>query len=139
MKTTIEKGEAVSMFLCKAHVVIKNLLAWDKREKYPGVVAGAFWLNMVMQSIVYFAYTYSPFNGREGLLDLDTIKVLALSAFAFSVIIFYFSIRNEEKYQQEEYWFTNKSEEEQTFIKVSVGCFMLITFFTGVISVVYHT
>ncbi|KAF7785264.1 hypothetical protein PRUB_a5037 [Pseudoalteromonas rubra] len=126
------------MFLCKANVVIKNLLPRDKREKYYGVVAGAFWLNMVMQSVVYFAYTYSPLHGRGELLDFDIIKVLALSAFAFSVIIFYFSIRNEEKYQQAESWFTNKGEEEQAFIKVSVGCFMLITFFTGVFSMIYH-
>ncbi|MBA6399844.1 hypothetical protein [Colwellia sp. BRX10-4] len=111
--------------LCKWHVIVKYILNHDSKEKFFPIMTCAFWLNIVIQSLLYITYI----NPNSVSLSSELPKILILAFFFFTIVLFYFAVKNDLRYQRAEAWFTSLSINTSRKIKVIVGTSMLLSFF----------
>lgn len=110
--------------LCKWHVIVKYILGHDSKELFRPVIACAFWLNIVLQSLIHIAYI-DPF----GISINSEITEFVIIAFFLSTIgLLYVAIKNEPRYSKADKWFTSLNNDVSTKVKIAVGALMLLSF-----------
>jgi hypothetical protein len=119
--------------LCKWHVVVKYLLGHESQEKFFPIMTCAFWLNVVIQSLLFITYI-EPNNVS---LSSELPKILILVFFFSSICLLYFAVKNDLRYQKAEVWFTSLSINTSKQIKIVVGTIMFISFFLLMIWAIY--
>jgi hypothetical protein len=119
--------------LCKWHVVVKYLLGHESQEKFFPIMTCAFWLNVVIQSLLFITYI-EPNNVS---LSSELPKILILVFFFSSICLLYFAVKNDLRYQKAEVWFTSLSIKTSKQIKIVVGTIMFISFFLLMIWAIY--
>ncbi|MDR6984307.1 hypothetical protein J2X32_002951 [Rheinheimera pacifica] len=129
---------SISVFLCRVHVVLKYMLRHDKKERFFPVMTGAFWLNVVLQSSAYLIYTQMPSYDDSISLNNEAVKLTIVLLFFASIVFFYLGIRKDKEYLKAERWFSNKSKEQRSFLLVSSGLFMALTFLGLLFAAIYR-
>ncbi len=119
--------------LCKWHVIVKYILGHEAEEKFLPVMTCAFWLNIVIQSLLYIIYI-EPNNVS---LSSELPKILIIIFFFSSMGLLYFAVNNNRRYQVAEKWFTSLNESYAIQIKIIVGVVMLLSFFTLMVWALY--
>lgn len=112
--------------LCKWHVIVKYILNHDAGERFFPIMTCAFWLNIVLQSIIYIAII-NPFGIR---LDSNLYEVVIVAFFFSTTALFHVAAKNELRYKKAEDWFINLNNCTSTKLKVWVSTLMLLAFFT---------
>ena len=129
---------SISLFLCRAHVVIKYMLQHSEGERFFPVMTGAFWLNVVLQSSIYLIYIQLPGYDSGISINNELVKFAIVLFFFLSIVLFYLGIKKVEEYAKAEDWFLNKNKEQQVFLKVASGSFMAVTFLGFLICAIYQ-
>lgn len=119
--------------LCKWHVIVKYILGHESEEKFFPVMTCAFWLNVVIQSLLFITYI-EPNN-----VSLSSVlpKILIIICFFSSIGLLYFAVNNNRRYQVAEKWFTSLNATYAIQIKIIVGVVMLLSFFTLMVWALY--
>ena len=129
----------ISFFLCRVHVVLKYMLRHDKEERFFPVIAGAFWLNVVLQSALYLIYIQMPSYDKNSVsLNSETIKMAVVIVYFVLIGLFYFGIGKAGEYSKAENWFLEKTAEQKRVILVSTGFLMATTFLSLLFAAIYH-
>ena len=129
---------SISLFLCRAHVVLKYMLRHDKEERFFPVMTGAFWLNVVLQSAAYLIYIQLPSYDSDTSLNNEFVKFAIVVFFFLSIALFYLGIKKGEEYAKAEDWFLDKSRKQKTLLKALSGSFMMVTFFGFLFCAIYQ-
>ena len=111
--------------LCQWHVVVKYILGHGEKEKFFPIMTCAFWLNIVVQSLLYITYI-EPNNVS---LPSEFPKIFIIVFFFSSIGFLYFAVNNNRRYHEAEKWFINLSTASAKLIKTIVGSVMLLSFF----------
>ena len=112
--------------LCKWHVIVKYILNHDAGERFFPIMTCAFWLSIVLQSIIYIAII-NPFGIK---LDSNLYEVVIVAFFFSTTTLFHVAVKNEIRYKKAEDWFINLNNCTSTKLKVWVSTLMLLAFFT---------
>ena len=107
--------------LCKWHVIVKYILNHDAGERFFPIMTCAFWLSIVLQSIIYIAII-NPFGIR---LDSNLYEVVIVAFFFYTTALFHVAVKNELRYKKAEDWFINLNKCTSTKLKVWVSTLML--------------
>ena len=109
--------------LCKWHVIVKYMLGHDANERFFPIMTCAFWLNIVLQSFVYITYI----NPQNISLESEEPKILIVAFFFCTIVLLSFAVKNGNRYQKAELWFSHLSVD----VKISVKVIVALTMFTS--------
>lgn len=121
--------------ICKIHVILRHLTFHPKEERFIPVLAGTFWLTILLQSLLYI-FSIRLNNASFFLFINEWEKAISIALFLFLTAFFYIAVKNEEAYEKAEEWFYNLEQSKRKRVLIFSAIFMVTTFLIAVLTMI---